>query len=66
MLYDTDELEESLLERLCSLGMLSREGERSMIRAVQLNNLILLGISRTDRIQNARVRELCEVKTEGG
>ena len=37
--------------------------ERSRMRAVQMDNLRgLLGIRRTDRIPNARIRELCGVR----
>ena len=43
--------------------MLWREKERSRIRTVHMNNLRgLVGIRRMDRIPNARIRELCEVK----
>ena len=39
--------------------MLWKEKERSRVRAVQIDNLRgLLGIRRTDRILNARIREL--------
>ena len=37
-------------------------GERSRIRAVQMDNLRgLLGIRRMDKVPNARVRQLCGV-----
>ena len=37
--------------------------KRSRLRAVQMDNLRgLLGIRRIDKFQNARIRELCEVK----
>ena len=39
------------------------EEERSRVRAVQMDNLRgLLGIRRMDRVPNARIMELCEVK----
>ena len=39
-----------------------KERGRSRIRAVQIDNLRnLLGIRRTDRVPNARIRELCGV-----
>ena len=42
--------------------VLWKEKERSRIRAVQMDNLRgLLGIRRMDRVQNARIRELCGV-----
>ena len=42
--------------------MLWKEKERSMIRAVQMNNLRgLLGMRRMDRVPNARKRESCGV-----
>ena len=38
------------------------EGERSRIRAVQMNNLKgLLCIKRMDSLSNAQIRELCRV-----
>ena len=43
--------------------MLWKEEERSRVRAVQMDNLRgLLGVRRMDRIPNARIRELCEVR----
>ena len=43
--------------------MLWKEKERSRIMAVQMYNLReLLGITRMDRVLNARTRELCGVK----
>ena len=46
--------------------MLWKEGERSKIRAVQMDNLKgLLGIRRVDRVSNAWIRELRGV-TKGG
>ena len=43
--------------------MLLKEKERSRIWALKMNNLRgLLGIRRMDRVLNARIRELCEVK----
>ena len=43
--------------------MLWKEKERSRVKAVQMDNLRgLLGISRMDRIPNAWIRELCEVR----
>ena len=45
--------------------MVWREKERSRTRAVELNSLRgSLGIRRIDRIMNARVRELVDVKKE--
>ena len=42
--------------------MLWKENERFRIRAVQMDNLIvLLGIRRMDKIPNARVKEFCGV-----
>ena len=42
--------------------MISREKERSKIRAVQMNNLRgLLGIRRMDKVPNACIRQLCRV-----
>ena len=38
------------------------EKERSSIRVVQIDNLRgLLGIRRKDKVQNARIRQLCGV-----
>ena len=58
-------LHETLLVPVLMHGsqtMLWKE-ERSRIRAVQMDNLRgLLGIRRMDRVQNARIRELCRVK----
>ena len=40
-----------------------KEKERSRVRAVQMDNLRgLLGIRRMDRVPNAGIMELCEVK----
>ena len=40
-----------------------KEKERSRFRAVQTDNLRgLLGIRRTNRVPNARIRELCRAK----
>ena len=42
--------------------VLGKEKERSIIRAVQIDNLRdLLGIRRMNRVPDARIRELCEV-----
>ena len=39
-----------------------RKKERSRIRVVQVDNLRgLLGLRRMDKVQNARIRELCRV-----
>ena len=58
-------LDEELLMPLLLYGsekMIWREKERSTIRAWQLDNLKgLLGISRMERLLNARIRELCGV-----
>ena len=41
------------------------EGERSRVRVVQMDNLTgLLGSRRTDRVHNARMREICRVKKD--
>ena len=46
-----------------SKTMLWKEMERSIVRAVQVDNLKgLLGIRRTDNVPNAWIRELCGVK----
>ena len=46
-----------------SKTMLWKEEERSRVRAAQMDNLRgLLGIRRMDRIHNAQIRHLCEVK----
>ena len=43
--------------------MLSKEKERSRVRAVQMDNLgELLGIRRMNRVPNARIRELCRMR----
>ena len=43
--------------------MLCKKKERCRIRAVQMDNLIgLLGIRRMDRVLNAQIMELCEVR----
>ena len=56
-------LHETLLVPVLMYGsapMLWKEKERSIVRAVQMDNLRgLLGIRRMDRIPNARIRELC-------
>ena len=45
-----------------SEALLWKEKEISRIEAVQMDNFRrLLGVERMDRIQNARVRELCKV-----
>ena len=44
--------------------MLWKEKERIRVRAVQMDNLReLLGINRMDRVPNARIRELCGVRS---
>ena len=57
---------EALLEPILLYGsnkMVCREKEKSRIRTVQLDNIRdLLGIRRTDRVSNARIRKLCEGK----
>ena len=59
-------LHETLLVPVLVYGnetMLWQEKERSNIRSVQIDNLRgLLVIMRTDRVPNARIRELCRVK----
>ena len=46
-----------------SKTILWKEKERSTIRAVKMNNHGgLQGTRRIDRVQNARIRELCEMK----
>ena len=41
------------------------EKDRSSIRVVQIDNLRgLLGIRRKDKVQNARIRQLCGVTTK--
>ena len=46
-----------------SVTMLWRKKERSRVRAVEMDDLRgLLGIRRTDRVPNARKREVCEVR----
>ena len=43
--------------------MLWKKKERFRVRAVQMDNLRgLLSVRRMDRVQNARIRELCRVK----
>ena len=43
--------------------MLWKEMERSIVRAVHMENLrVLLGIKRVDRVPNARIRELSDLK----
>ena len=43
--------------------MLWKEKERSRIKTVQMDNLNgLLGVRRMDRVQKARIRELCELR----
>ena len=45
------------------MRLLRKEKERSRVSAVQMENLKgLLGIRRMDRVQNARIRELCGEK----
>ena len=46
-----------------SKTMLWKEKERSLVKAVQMDNLRgLLGIMRMDRVLNTWIRELCRVK----
>ena len=46
--------------------MILREKERSMIRVVQVENLIgLLGIRRMDKVPNARIKQLCRLTKVG-
>ena len=45
--------------------MICREKEMSRIWAVQMNNLRgFLGISRMDKVPNARIRQLCGVRKD--
>ena len=59
-------LHKTLLVPILTYGsetMLWKEKERSRDRVVQMDNVRgLLGISRMDRVPNARIRELCGVK----
>ena len=59
-------LHETLLVTFLMYGsetMLWKEEERSRIRVVQMDNLRgLLGIRRMNRVPNAKIRELCQVK----
>ena len=61
-------LHETLLVPVLMYGsktILWKEKERSRVRTVQMYNLRgLLGIRRRDRVLNARIKELCEVKKD--
>ena len=58
-------LHEKLLVLVLMYGsetMLWKEKERSIVKAVQMDNLRRqLGIRRMERVPNARIRELCRV-----
>ena len=59
-------LHETLLVLVLMYGsetMLWKEKEKSRVRAVQMDTLRgLLGLRRMDRVPNAWIRELCEVR----
>ena len=63
-------LHETLLVPVLIYGSkttLWKEKERSRIRAVQMDNLRgLLGISRKNRVMNARIRKLCRMMVFSG
>ena len=62
---DAKVLHESLLVPIITYGsetMIWREKERSRIKVAQMDNLRgLLGIRRMDKVQNARISQLCGV-----